>query len=144
MVQVVLIDDQQPVEKLAAQGADHPFTDSVALGACGGLGRILMPSAVNTASKDDLAAQHRVLVPQDQQFGVLGYLTAGQRHQAAEHASQDQVDDREDHPAMIPVRRPARSSNRAPRDGRESNSAGQSCDKILGTYRAGRALICGR
>ena len=81
------------------------------------------------ADPADLAAQHRVLVPQDQQFGVLGYLTAGQHHQAAEHASQDQVDDREDHPAMIPVRRPARSSNRASRDGRESNSAGQSCGR---------------
>jgi hypothetical protein len=27
--QVVLIDDQQPVEQLPAQGADHPFADRV-------------------------------------------------------------------------------------------------------------------
>ena len=49
--QVVLIDDQQPVEEFPAQGADDPFADR-ALGACGGLARILMPSAVNTASKE--------------------------------------------------------------------------------------------
>jgi len=30
LAQVVLIDDQQPVEKLAAQGADDPFADRVA------------------------------------------------------------------------------------------------------------------
>jgi hypothetical protein len=41
------MDDQQPVEDLAAQGTYDPF----ALGACGGLARILIPSAVNTASK---------------------------------------------------------------------------------------------
>ena len=45
--QVMLVDDQQPVEELAAQGA------------CGGLGRIPMPSAVNMASKE--ATAHYVL-----------------------------------------------------------------------------------
>ena len=30
--QMVLIDDQQPVEKLAAQGTDHPFADGVRSG----------------------------------------------------------------------------------------------------------------
>ena len=30
LAQVVLIDDQRPVEKLAAQGTDHPFADRVA------------------------------------------------------------------------------------------------------------------
>jgi hypothetical protein len=49
---VLLIGDQQPVEDLPAQGADHPFADGVALGACGELAKIPMPSAVNTASKD--------------------------------------------------------------------------------------------
>jgi hypothetical protein len=29
MAQVLLIDDQQPVEDLPAQGADHPFADRV-------------------------------------------------------------------------------------------------------------------
>jgi len=28
--QMVLIDDQQPVQELPAQGADHPFADRVA------------------------------------------------------------------------------------------------------------------
>jgi len=50
--QVVLIDDQQPVEELSAQGADHPFADAFAVGAYGGLARILMPSAENTAAKE--------------------------------------------------------------------------------------------
>ena len=42
--QVALIDDKQPVEEFPAQGADDPFADRVALGAYGGLARILMPS----------------------------------------------------------------------------------------------------
>ena len=32
LVQVVLIDDQQPVEDLPPQGADHPFADGVRSG----------------------------------------------------------------------------------------------------------------
>ena len=50
--QVALIDDQQPVENLPAQGADDLSQIAFARGACGGLARILMPSAVNTASKE--------------------------------------------------------------------------------------------
>jgi len=34
-----------------------------------------------------LAAQYRVLVPQDQKLGVLGHLPPGQHHQAAEQAA---------------------------------------------------------
>ena len=43
--QMVLIDDQQPVQELAAQGTDDPFADRVRSRRCGGLARILMPSA---------------------------------------------------------------------------------------------------
>jgi hypothetical protein len=50
--QVVLIDDQQSAGEFLAQGADDPFADRVRLGACSGLVRILMPSAVKTASKE--------------------------------------------------------------------------------------------
>ena len=50
--QVVLIDDQQPVEDLPASGADHPFAERVRLEACSGQARILMPSVANTASKE--------------------------------------------------------------------------------------------
>ena len=32
LAQMVLVDDQQPVEELAAQGADHPFADRVRSG----------------------------------------------------------------------------------------------------------------
>jgi Family of unknown function (DUF5372) len=68
------------------------------------------------ADPADLTAQHRVLMTQDQQLGILGHLTPDQHRQAAEHAAHKQVDDREDHPAMISARGPARSSNRAPHD----------------------------
>ena len=74
------------------------------------------PVARLVADPADLAAQHRVLVPEHQEFGVLGHLTPGQHHQTAEQTANEQVDDREDHSAMIPTRLPAqaRSSNRAP------------------------------
>src|ERR1035441_1678626 len=49
--QMMLADDQQPAGDLAAQGAMIGSQIAFALGACGGLARILMPSAVNTAPK---------------------------------------------------------------------------------------------
>jgi hypothetical protein len=49
---MVFIDDQQPVEELAAQVPMILSQIAFALDACGGLARILMPSAVNTASKE--------------------------------------------------------------------------------------------
>jgi hypothetical protein len=48
-----------------------------------------------------MAAQHRVLVPQHQQFGILGHLAPGQHHQAAEQTAHGQVEEREDHSAVI-------------------------------------------
>ncbi len=42
-----------------------------------------------------------VLLPEDQEFGILGHLTPGQHHQTAGHAAHEQVDDGEDHSAMI-------------------------------------------
>ncbi len=93
------------------------------LGACGRLAGILILCAVNTApaaqlvaDPADLAAQDRVLVPEHQEPGVPGHLTPGQHHQTAEQTANEQVDDREDHSAMIPTRLSARarSSNRAP------------------------------
>jgi hypothetical protein len=36
-----------------------------------------------------------------QEFGILGHLTPGKNHQAAEKTAREQVDDREDHSAMI-------------------------------------------
>jgi hypothetical protein len=53
------------------------------------------------ADPADLAAQHRVLVPEYQQLGVLGHLPPGQHHQAAQQTAHEQVDSREDHSAMI-------------------------------------------
>jgi hypothetical protein len=49
VAQVLLVEDQQPVEELPAQGAGEPFADRVRFGACGGLARILMASATSTA-----------------------------------------------------------------------------------------------
>jgi len=49
----------------------------------------------------DLSAQHRVLMTQHQQLGVLGHLTSAPHHQASEQAANKHVDDREDHEAMI-------------------------------------------
>jgi hypothetical protein len=60
--QMILIDDQRPVEELSPQGADDPFADAFALGACGGLRRILIPSAVNTASKEPVNWPARSLI----------------------------------------------------------------------------------
>src|ERR1017187_2076215 len=51
LAQMMLADDQQPAGDLAAQGAMIGSQMAFALGACGGLARILMPSAVNTAPK---------------------------------------------------------------------------------------------
>jgi hypothetical protein len=62
LAQVVLADDQQPVEELPAEGAGDSFADGVRPGACGGLVRILMPSAVNTASKEAVNWPARSLI----------------------------------------------------------------------------------
>jgi hypothetical protein len=49
--QVVLIEHQQPVESSRRRVPMILSQMAFALGACGGLARILGPSAVNTASK---------------------------------------------------------------------------------------------
>ena len=76
------------------------------------------PQAVPRLIADpaNLAAEHRVLVPEHQELGILGHLALRQHHQAAEQTTNDQVDDRNDHSAMIPAGKPVhvRSSNRAP------------------------------
>jgi hypothetical protein len=64
-------------------------------------------------------------VPQYQDFGVVGHLAPGQHDQVAEQAAHHQVSDREEHPAMISARRPARSNNRAPHDAASRTTATQ-------------------
>jgi hypothetical protein len=59
---MVLMDDQQPVEDLAAKGTDDLLADGVRSGACGGLARILMPSAVKTASEESVNWPARSLI----------------------------------------------------------------------------------
>ena len=58
------------------------------------------PVARLVADPAGLAAQYRVLVPEYQEFGVLGHLTPGQYHQTTEQTANKQVDDRKDHSAM--------------------------------------------
>ena len=63
------------------------------------------PVARLVAGAAGLAARDRVLVPQDQELGILGHLTPGQHHEAAEQAAHKQVDGREDHSGMISPRK---------------------------------------
>ena len=76
------------------------------------------------ADPADLAAKHRVLMPQHQEFDILGHLTPGQHHQAAQQTAREQVGGGEDHSAMIPTPEHcsghARSSNRAPQGRRRT------------------------
>ena len=50
------------------------------------------PVARLVADPAGLPAQHRVLMPQHQQFGVLGHLTAAPRYQASDQAAREKVD----------------------------------------------------
>jgi hypothetical protein len=62
LAQVTFVNDQQPVEELPARGADDSLADRIAPGACSGLASILMPSAVNTASKEPVNCPARSLI----------------------------------------------------------------------------------
>ena len=60
--QVVLIDDQQPVEESRRRVLIILSQIAFALGACGGLATILMPSAVSTVSKEPVNWPARSLI----------------------------------------------------------------------------------
>ena len=55
----------------------------------------------------DVAAEHRVLVPEHQQLSSLCPVTAKQQRGQTEDPARQQVDDLEQHPASQPSRRPA-------------------------------------
>jgi hypothetical protein len=57
----------------------------------------------------DVAAQHRVLVAQNQQLGVLGQITTEQHDQQPEHGTDDHVNKGEDHPRRSQAERHDRS-----------------------------------
>ena len=78
------------------------------------------------ADPADLAAQYRVLVPEHQEFGILGQLTPSQHLEAGEQTACDQVDARGDHSGMISARKPgqARSNNNRAPQGRCQRLAG--------------------
>jgi hypothetical protein len=60
--QMGLVEDQKPVEQLAAQSADQSFADRVGSRACAGLVMICMPSAANTASNAAVNLVSRSLI----------------------------------------------------------------------------------
>ena len=72
----------------------------------------------------DLAAQHRILVAQNQQLGVFGQITTELYGQQAEQGTDDHVKEREEHPRWSQAERHGRS--RTPRSGHQPNiRAGQ-------------------
>ena len=58
-----------------------------------------------------LTAQHLVLMAQHQQLGVLGQVRPDQHRQQAEQAPQQAVDERQQHPEMVPARPPIPQQN---------------------------------
>jgi hypothetical protein len=67
------------------------------------------PAGWLVADPADLAAQDRVLVPEHQDFGVLGHPVPRQHRQAADQAAYEQVEDGNDHSAMIPAGKPVQA-----------------------------------
>jgi hypothetical protein len=65
----------------------------------------------------DMAAEHRVLVPEHQQLSSLCPVAAEHQRSRTQDPARQQVDDLEQHPASQPSRRPAcrRSGRSAPR-----------------------------
>ena len=121
---VFLIEEPQAVA--GDRGGPDPATSQAPTPAApaGRLGTVLLVASAAGAPLSLLALRHlgrwgRVLV-QHQELGIFGHLTPGQHHQSAEQTANEQVDDREDHPAIIPARKTghARSNNRAQHDQR--------------------------
>ena len=61
---------------------------------CSGRARSSNRPPPQVADLADLAAEHRLLVPEHRELGILGHLALRQHHQAAEQTTNDQVDDR--------------------------------------------------
>jgi len=135
---VPLACDQSPVPGQQCRRSHREDLTPAAPGDQPGQCREPQPVARLVSDPADLAAQHRVLMPEHQEFGVPGRLTPGQHHQAAKQATYEQVDDRKDHSAMIPSRRAgqARSSNRAPQD--HANRSGRMKDRRPGRAAGGQ------
>jgi len=47
------------------------------------------------AARANLAAQHLILMLEQQDLGILGHLTPGKHHQTAERAAREQIGDAE-------------------------------------------------
>jgi hypothetical protein len=59
----------------------------------------------------DMAAQHLVLVAQHEQLHVLGHVIADQHRQQAEQAPHQPVEQRQQHPEMMPATLPIPQQN---------------------------------
>jgi hypothetical protein len=103
-------------EAVWLRAVPQELTPPLLSGCAGPQGREPEPVARLVADPADLTAQHGVLVPEYQELGVLGQLAPGQHRQATQQTTGGQVDDRNDHSAMIPAHQPAqtRFNNRAP------------------------------
>jgi hypothetical protein len=62
-------------------------------------------------SAGQLAAQDLVLVAQHQQPGVLGQIRPDQHRQQAEQAPHHEIDERQQHPAIVPATLPIPQQN---------------------------------
>jgi hypothetical protein len=126
--------DQPPVPGEQRRGGHREDLTPPVPGDQFGQCREPQPVARLLADPADLTAQHHVLVPQNQEFGILGHLTPGQHHQAAQQTAHKQVDGREDHSGMIPARQAvqARSSNRAPTNSSRSQQTTVSATFLKG------------
>jgi NADPH-dependent 2,4-dienoyl-CoA reductase/sulfur reductase-like enzyme len=117
-----VLDDDQGVDVVEQHGVHVDEVDGdYAAGLCGeelfpgraraARGRVdpgIMQDLPHRGGRDpvaELAAQYRILVPEHQELGILGHLTAGQHTQAAQQTTYKQVDDREDHSGMISARK---------------------------------------
>ena len=113
---VPLARDQPPVPGEQRRWGHHEHLTPSAAGNQSRQCQEPQPVARLVTNPADLTAQDRVLVPEHQELGILGHLVPGQHHQTAEQTTYEQVDNRNDHSAMIPAGKSvkARSSNRAP------------------------------
>jgi hypothetical protein len=112
LVQVVLIDDQQPVKELAAQGADQSLADGVGSGCLWRAGE----------NPDAYGGEHRVegvRVPGNRShlssFGYRAGVPAGSLDQLAdrdERGGEVQIEDHDSGPAAVRGARPATAGSR--------------------------------
>jgi hypothetical protein len=100
---------------------------------------------VPSQAADQLTAQHLVLVAQHQQLGVLGQIRADQHREQADQAPHQPVDERQQHPEMVPAtpllpqQTPAHSTKPSFRAGQDLVCPGSALTQL---GRSGEAGCC--